>query len=366
MFGIALYIHIPFCSSKCDYCDFYSFKTNDEQLKKQFEEALFSEIEVKKELLKNKKVTSIYVGGGTPSVMPPDFFKHLKKKLGELCEFDKNLEFTVEVNPSSVSEQLVSTLKDVGVNRISVGFQCANDRILKYVHRSQTFAQFENALNIINKYFDNVSIDIMTALPYEKMSDVKLSLKKALKFRPKHISVYSLTVFENTPLFNKKHVLSFIPNEKQQVKMLSLCDKFLAKKGFDRYEVSNYAKRCREDEKKFASNHNLVYWQGGDYLGFGPSAASFVSGVRLTNEKNLKNYLDKNFNADREVLTGEQIRLEKIMLGLRTKWGCEKRLCKNENLPFLIKNKYVKVKDDRIVATKKGLNVLNIIIDKLT
>jgi len=366
MKDIALYIHIPFCSSKCDYCDFYSFKPSSEKQKEDFQNALFYEIDLKAELIKERNISSIYIGGGTPSSLSPEFFVALKNKLDGICKINKSVEFTVEVNPSSFSENLAKTLKNIGVNRLSVGFQCSNDRILKYVHRKQTFEQFQQAMHIAKKYFDNISVDIMTGLPYEKVSDVKNSIKKSLKFRPTHISVYSLMVIENTPLFNMKQTLSFIPNEKQQVKMLCIAGKMLSRAGFERYEVSNYARKVKGMADVFVSKHNLTYWNGGDYLGFGPSASSKIGNVRLTNEKNFNNYMNKNFNADREVLSNEQINLEKVMLGLRCKWGCEKKLCKTENLPFLIQNGYVKEKNDRIIATKKGINVLNIIIDKLT
>lgn len=372
MLNIALYIHIPFCKSKCDYCDFYSFKPREAD-KEKFEEALFREIDLKANLLKDKTVSSIYIGGGTPSVMSPEFFIKLKSKLDEICSYENSLEFTIEVNPSSFTEILAKTFKQVGVNRLSIGFQSANDRLLKYVHREDNFNQFENAMNIAKNYFSNISVDLMTAMPYQKSKDVKNSIKQILKFKPTHVSVYSLTVFENTPLFNLKNTLSFIPNEKTQVKMLNMADKMLERAGFDRYEVSNYAKKSKEDENghiskynRFISKHNSVYWLGGDYLGFGPSAASFINGVRLTNEKNFANYIEKNFNAEREVLTPEQIRLESIMLGLRTKWGCDKSICKQENVDYLLRNAYIKQIGDRIIATKKGLNVLNILIDKLT
>lgn len=362
---IALYIHIPFCSSKCDYCDFYSFKPTSDDQKSQFEQALLEEITRKSQLLKDREISSIYIGGGTPSAMSGSFFMALKNKLDEVCKTQNEMEFTVEVNPSSFNNELAKTLKRIGVNRLSVGFQCANDRILKYIHRNQTLNQFENAMKTAKQYFDNISVDIMTGLPHESVKDVKFSIKKALKYKPKHISVYSLMVIENTPLFNMKQTLSFIPNEKQQVKMLDRANKMLERAGFERYEVSNYAKKAK-DGKTFYSRHNLTYWNGGDYLGFGPSASSKIGNVRLTNEKNFNNYVQKNFIAEKETLSEEQIRLEKIMLGLRCMWGCDKNLCKQENLPFLIKNKYVIEKDGNIVATKKGINVLNIIIDKLT
>ena len=366
MSSIALYIHIPFCSSKCDYCDFYSFKPAQSSQKELFAEALFEEIKLKSDLIQDRVVSSIYIGGGTPSVMPASFFADLKNKLNEVCRYDKNLEFTVEVNPSSFTSELARTLKDIGVNRLSIGFQCGNDRVLKYIHRNQTLIQFENAMKIAKPYFDNISVDIMTALPHETVKDVKLSIKKALKFKLAHVSVYSLMVIENTPLFNMKHLHAFIPDEKTQVKMLYCANKMLKRARFVRYEVSNYAKKDRKNENKFTSKHNLTYWNGGDYLGFGPSASSKIGNVRLTNEKNFNNYINKNFNADREVLSRDQIRLEKIMLGLRTKWGAPKSLCRQEDLPFLIKKRYIKEKGGQIIATKKGLNVLNIVIDKLT
>lgn len=365
MTSIALYIHIPFCNSKCDYCDFFSVVAEG-STKQKFEDALFHEIDLKKSLLDGKTISSVYIGGGTPSVLPATFFIKLKAKLDEVCEIKKDTEFTVEVNPSSFSEELAKTLREIGVNRLSFGFQSANDRLLKYVHRNQTFLSFDAAIKIAKKYFDNISVDLMTALPHQKLSDVKSSIKKVLKYKPTHVSVYSLMILPETPLYNLKQTSSFVPNENVQVKMLLCASKMLRRAGFEKYEVSNFAKRCKADEKRYMSKHNLTYWNGGDYLGFGPSAASKIGNVRTSNERNLKNYLEKNLNADREVLTDEQVRLERIMLGLRTKWGCNKALCKSENIPFLVKKGYIKEIGENLVVTEKGLNVLNIITDKLT
>lgn len=363
MKDIALYIHIPFCNSKCYYCDFYSCVSK--QNKENYITALENEFEKWKSFLKNRSVKTIYIGGGTPSVMPPTFFYELARILKQFCNLNDLLEFTVEVNPNSFNEELAICLKEIGVNRISMGFQSGNDKLLSLIGRNQNFSQFTSSYNIAKKYFNNISVDLMVGLPGQKLVDVKNSVKKLLKFKPQHISCYYLMLEKETILAKNEDLIKLIPKENEQVKMFSYISKSLKKHKFEQYEISNFAKLTKNADE-FISKHNSSYWLNCEYIGLGPGASSFIDSKRLSNEKNLEKYLLGKYEVITDAITPEKARMERVMLGLRTKWGCAKGDCNRENAEMLIKNGFIKEKNRRIYLTKKGFNLLNLIIEKLT
>lgn len=362
MLNISLYIHIPYCKSKCNYCNFYSVAGSKIKWQ-QYLSSLEKEIAGYKNLLKERCVQTIYIGGGTPSFLPDEFYKKLIVMLKNYCKFSKELEFTIEVNPNSLTETKCKTYKKLGINRISIGAQSCNDKLLGLINRSHNSNDFFKAVNIIKKHFNNFSVDLMIGLPSQTLKDVKESIKQVVKFKPTHISCYGLILEEDTPLFKNENLLKEIPNEDTQVKMYDFAVKTLKKAGFERYEVSNFALKNRQDS--YISKHNYAYWLGGDYLGLGTAAHSFVNGKRWENTADIKKYFGGDYKSREIALTKEQKTEEQIMLGLRTKWGIDKNLCNQAQLPFLLKNGFVKVKNNKIIATNKGFKVLNQIILKL-
>lgn len=360
--SLSLYIHIPFCNSKCFYCNFFSVKGEEEQ-KAKYKQALLDEIDKNKDLFSKYVINTIYIGGGTPSVMPNSFYDELFAKLKEVANIKPGAEITIEVNPCSVNESKIICYKQNGINRISIGLQASQKRLLKKVNRTASKKQFEQAMKIIKKHFSNVSIDLMLGLPYQRAYHVKNSVKFALKFKPTHLSVYGLIVEKGTPLSKKDNLLKHIPRDEMQVKMYDLVAKMLKKCDFERYEVSNFA--LKHDDMSYLSKHNKAYWDRDNYLGIGASAHSCINETRFNNPSNLEDYFAGKQQINKQKLTDEEIREEQIMLGIRTKWGVDKKICAQEDIDVMVRDEFIKEENGRIVATDKGYRVLNQIILKL-
>ncbi|MDR0646802.1 MAG: radical SAM family heme chaperone HemW [Elusimicrobiota bacterium] len=305
---LGLYIHIPFCVSKCNYCDFVSF-SNRENLKTPYINALLKEAQI----YKNKKPQTLYIGGGTPSLLSARQIEILLGGLAKTFGRIKNFkESTFECNPESLTEDKLKILKDYGISRLSIGAQVLNDKHLKAIGRAHTGRQFFKAYNLAAKYFNNINIDLIAGLPMQSLSDFKKSLKEAAKLEPKHFSIYGLQVEEGTKLFDS----GFKADDNLERKMLEFTLEFLSANNYIHYEISNFAK------KDFESLHNINYWQSGAYIGLGLAAASYLKGVRFQNINNVKKYIaniNKGFSAIEfsEKLTGKAKEGEKIILALR-------------------------------------------------
>ena len=287
MKNLGLYIHIPFCASKCSYCDFVSFCYGEDK-QKEYLDALLLEIEFYKDNFKGKVFDSLYIGGGTPSAVFNGFIEKLSKKVFDSFNFTSDTEFTIEVNPNSFNEEKLTEYLRARVNRISIGVQCLNDKITNFIGRVQTRSAVENAFNILNKHnFVNISADIMLAMPNESDQDIIDTINFFKQNNVKHVSAYSLQVEENTPLFDRVQAGESVPNDDESRRQYDLAVELLKKAGYNRYEVSNFALPSYE------SRHNQKYWNNTEYLGLGVSAHSFYNNMRIFNASNLNDYIKK-------------------------------------------------------------------------
>ena len=322
-----IYIHVPFCRSKCTYCGFYSIV--DFSLKDSFIEALTKEFELRSQIVKDRVFKTIYIGGGTPSTLdPPDFLK-IFDSLRKNYKIADNAEITVEVNPESVSEDLIKILISEGVNRISMGVQSAVERELRLLGRIHDLKTAERAVKLIqDQGIENINVDLIFGIPGQSVSDFEKSLEWAIKQDVKHISTYSLTLERGTELHRLVKVGKLkMPDETGVIELYRVRDKVLKNHGFVRYEISNFSRPGYE------CKHNLIYWYHGEYIGFGPSAASFLyesPPVRFQNRRSLKLYVEHLLNGnlppgDSEALDRKSLLLERIFLYIRTIRGlpCE-------------------------------------------
>lgn len=325
---LELYIHIPFCAKKCNYCDFLSFATT-EDVHVDYINALCSEIEYKGQFYEDYEVTSIYFGGGTPSFIKTSLVVKLYDKLESTFTISPEAEVTIECNPGTVNRDKLSVYKTLGINRLSFGVQSTNDDELKLLGRIHDFRSFLESLDAAGRVgFNNISADIMYGLPGQNLATLKKTLSDVAMFNLKHISVYSLIIEENTPFYEQYHddyitqiqgnLTSFLPNEDELIEMTDYVGAYLNNRGYKQYEISNYAKKGCE------CRHNIGYWQRKEYLGIGLGAASLISDTRYKNVSDMGKYI-KNWMLDNPIceydemdkLTRDDCMAEFMMLGLR-------------------------------------------------
>ncbi len=312
-----IYIHIPFCKSKCTYCDFASFPKELGKAEAYFA-CLYKEIKGKAHLLKGKKINTIYFGGGTPSFVEPKYIYGALKLIYMVFDVDKNAEITLEVNPGTIDEQKLKVYKNAGINRYSVGLQSSNDETLRVVNRIHNFEDFKKAMVLLKDY--NTSVDVMLGLPNEDYSDVENTINEVLKFKNvKHISCYALKAEDGTPMYTK-YLNGELLSDDEVADIYEKAVELLKTHGFNRYEVSNFSK---ED---YYSRHNLNYWKRGEYLGFGVGASSFLNNRRFTNTEKIDEYVKailSGFTAEvfQEDVEEKDAKGEYAMLNLRTSMG---------------------------------------------
>ncbi len=321
------YIHIPFCTKKCNYCSFVSF--DKLTLKNVYLDVLVSEINAnyKKEMLK-----TIYIGGGTPSTLSISDFEQIFNCLN----FDKNTEITVEINPNGIEKNYLARLKKLGVNRLSIGVQVFDDVILKEIGRTHTQKQAIKTIKLVQSVgFENISIDLIYGLPNQSIQDYEQTLNTALSLEIQHISLYGLKIEKGCNFYNNRP--DFLPDDDNQADMYVLSQKILAANGYNQYEISNFAK------KNFESKHNLNYWNNSHYYGFGVAAHGYVDNFRYSNEANIDKYLInfKDTKTKIELSQSEQLE-EEIFLGFRKTEGIDtEKMNKKFNIDF--EKKYKKV-----------------------
>lgn len=369
-----LYIHIPFCRKKCIYCDFTIIDTNNKKNLPIFDE--YIEL-LKKELniwLNNLKIKTIYIGGGTPSLIGERLLGRLINHIYKITDTSDLVEFTIEANPEDITVEFSKSITPLGINRISLGIQSMNDDDLKTLSRHNTKSINERAIKILqDSGLFNINCDVIFDIPNSLVKNLTYSLETLLKFEIPHISAYGLTVEPYTPLdlFIKKGKVKLKDNFKEEFIMIH---KFLESYGFEHYEISNYAK------KGFESKHNLSYWNRDEYIGIGISACGFVGGKRYQNEISLKKYRDKLVNNEKPIMFEEEIDNQKtfeeiIMLGFRKKEGfkveeIKNLLNENEFINFLEKTKkfegkYLIFKEGRVIPTLEGWIFSDYIIKEL-
>ena len=362
----SLYVHIPFCESKCYYCDFCSFKA-DNHIKNQYISKLLREIDI---LPENITLKSIFIGGGTPSILDIELIIQIFTKIKTKFKFSENCEITIECNPNSLTEEKMQVYNELGINRISVGVQTLNDNLLKTIGRVHTKQDFINIAKLIPKYFSNYNFDIMVGLPSQTKEDIENTIKECLSFNPPHISLYSLILESNTRLEEKvKNAEIKLPDEDEVTKLYDYARKLLNNAGLKRYEISNFSKH------NFESKHNYHYWQSGEYYGVGLSAHSFINGVRYYNTSSMKDYINGEFKPvyKEELSIKEQI-TEHIMLELRTIYGLNHKNLKNKfNYDILLEKKdelkeisaFVQVDESFIKIKEESFYISDSIILKL-
>ena len=281
---LGIYIHVPFCRSKCQYCDFYSIPNKDDKQVDAYLRAVCDHIRETGPLAPGYKVDTIYFGGGTPSYLGPDALATILMVIRRSFDVDANAEITFEANPDSVSDNLLKRMRAEGFNRISLGVQNDNDELLKKLGRPHDYAQVVNAVQRIRKAgYKNLSLDLMYGLPGQSLNAWKDTLERVMTLAPDHISCYALKIEEGTPLYDYRDYLD-IPDEDTQADMYLAAVEILRGKSFRQYEISNFAR------KGLYSRHNMKYWTGGEYLGFGPCASSDFAGRRFTIVRDLETY----------------------------------------------------------------------------
>lgn len=283
MRNLSLYVHIPFCVQKCRYCDFLSYPAS-EQEKKEYTELLMREMTSQAPFYKEHQVISVFFGGGTPSILNGASIEKILCKLKECFSFAEKTEITIEVNPGTVTEEKFRAYYRAGVNRLSIGLQSADDRELQALGRIHDYRSFCRTYELARKTgFQNINIDLMSAIPGQTEDSYRETLRKVLALQPEHISAYSLILEEGTWFYEHQEELKF-PDEEEDRHFYEMTGSLLAQHGYHRYEISNYAK------EGFECLHNKVYWQRGDYLGFGLGAASMVEEVRWSNQRTMEEY----------------------------------------------------------------------------
>ena len=318
---LEIYIHIPFCVRKCRYCDFLSFPA-DEEVKGNYVDALINEIGAFN-LAEEYQVDTVFFGGGTPSVLDGVAVLRIMDQIKNHFKTNASVEVSIEANPGTVSAEKFVMYREAGINRLSFGLQSVHDKELEALGRIHTFEMFLESYEMArNQGFANINVDLMSALPGQSCVLWEESLAKVLKLRPEHISAYSLIVEEGTPFYNmwEKNQLD-LPCEEVERAMYHRTKEILGQAGYDRYEISNYAR------KGYECRHNIGYWTGVEYIGFGLGASSLISHQRIKNTMDMENYLAEHLYNKKEVRTEKEVQTpenqieEYMFLGLRLSKG---------------------------------------------
>jgi oxygen-independent coproporphyrinogen-3 oxidase len=361
-----LYIHVPFCLSKCGYCSFYSIQSI--QLIPEYIAALKKEIEYYRKTFSS--FDTIYIGGGTPSLLVPKQLVDIFTAINKYYKIDENAEITMEANPGDISLEYLKTLLAIGINRLNIGVQSFDDKLLSFLGRRHSAKEAVASIDKARQAgFNNLGIDLIYGVHGLSIKSWNNSLQKAVSSRPEHLSCYQLSLSEKTPL-NKKYSSEgwHLPDENTELKLFLTTAEELENAGYIHYEVSNFA---RND--KFKSRHNQKYWRHVPYLGLGPAANSFLDNKRWWNKAAVKTYLKdiacgKMPLEDSETLSSEQLQLESLFLGLRTKDGIDLKHYKTRYgvdlitdkkpiIDALIKNKFLELKDGFLRPTRKGMAI---------
>ena len=367
---LGLYIHIPFCVTKCKYCDFNSFKIDlNEKIK--YLNYLGEEMKLYKEEIKNREIDSVFVGGGTPSILNENEINILFEKIKENFNIKSNAEITMECNPGTLTLNKLKAMKKSGVNRLSIGLQAVQNHHLKYIGRIHTFEEFEKNYHDAKQMgFDNINIDLMYALPNQSREDWMESLEKVVKLNPTHISAYSLILEENTELFKMYERDEFnLLDENTDIEMYEYTINYLKSHGYNQYEISNYAK------DNFECKHNVLYWKCEEYVGIGASASGYFNGIRYNNICELDNYEKMILEGEKPIEWEEKLSIkdeieESIFLGLRMNEGIQisdfkekynfdfEKEYKNE-IEKLSKMELIEIDNNRMKLTQKGREISN-------
>lgn len=373
---LGIYIHIPFCKQKCYYCDFVSYANKEEKIQ-EYIECLQKEIEMESEKYKNEEyeITTIYIGGGTPSFIDASYIERIINTIKQNYKLYENPEITIEVNPGTINEEKIRKYKDIEINRISIGLQTTKDNLLKQIGRIHTYEEFLNCYKIVKKIgIDNINVDLMLGLPNQTLEDLKEGLIEVINLKPNHISLYSLILEENTILEKMvRQNMAKLPEEDLEREMYWTTKNILEENGYIHYEISNFSK------KGYESKHNLNCWNQKEYLGFGVAAHSYIKNKRYCNTNNIEEYIKNVQNG--KILNNRTIceiqnkieeQKEYMLLGLRKIQGVDIQEFKNKfidnpiyifhkELEKLVKEELVEIDLNQIKLTSKGLDFANLV-----
>lgn len=379
-----LYIHVPFCIKKCAYCDFLSAPAGEEE-RQRYVETMIKEIQGYRKKYQEYCVTTIFVGGGTPSVLSGEQIKEVFNALRASFVIDTQAEITIEVNPGTVTEEKVEAWMQAGVNRISIGLQSVNDEELQMLGRMHTYKDFLNTYHLLrDKGFNNLNIDLISAIPGQTLESWKTTLSTVAELEPEHISAYSLIVEEGTPFYtiygaggadgNLESMVQPLPDEETERFIYEETEMILQKYGYDRYEISNYAK------PGYACRHNEGYWRRVNYLGVGLGASSLIENQRFRNFSTYDAYMDaiqnqKLFHEEVESLSVTDEMEEFMFLGLRMmsgisreefqkKFGKKIETVYEKQIQQLKKDGLIEFVENRIRLTKRGIDISNYVFEQ--
>ncbi len=376
---LELYIHIPFCVRKCDYCDFLS-RPASAMVQHGYVEQLLLEIERESGVYEGYGVVSVYLGGGTPSILADGDIRAILERIRACFYVEPDAEITIEANPGTADLDKLRAFHDCGINRISLGLQSANNEELKVLGRIHTFEDFLKTYQRVRLAgFTNVNVDLMSALPGQTLASWKSTLRRVLMLKPEHISAYSLMIEEGTPFYETYHGHpELLPSEDEEREMDYAARAILKEHGFERYEISNYAL------PGFECRHNVGYWTGVEYLGMGLGASSYLQGFRFRNETDLETYRKIDMKADdadwrlhREITElSEKDKIEEFMiLGLRMtrgvsgsefleRFGQNMWNVYNHVLPKLQENGLIEVESPYVRLTDFGMDISNYVLSE--
>ena len=367
---IGLYVHIPFCVRKCNYCDFCSFPIESISFRDKYISALCREIEGYRG--RNISLNSIFFGGGTPSLLTADEMSRIVSVIQKSFLILEDTEFTLEANPGTIDEEKLSEFVSLGINRLSLGLQSIHENEMKILGRIHSFDDFEKVYHSARSLgISNINVDLMYGIPEQTMESFEAIVKKIIELSPEHISLYGLILEEGTPFYNKKNSLS-LPGEDSECDMYYLAARLLRENRYSHYEISNYAKEGRE------SRHNMKYWRCDEYIGVGLSAYSYFDGRRYGNTDMVTEYLSESYRgfAYEENVDNSSLAYEFVMLGLRTaggislkeykeKFGCDFLENRENLIKKLVDDGYAILKEGRLFLSEKGFYVSNYILTEL-
>lgn len=379
---LELYLHIPFCVRKCNYCDFLSMPA-EEGVRRHYVNCLLEEIRQRGESCREYHVSTVFFGGGTPSLLAGVQIAELMEAIRSSFWVDSDAEITIECNPGTLDRQKLLFYQNAGINRLSIGLQSASNRELQLLGRIHNCEQFLENYDLARKMgFENINVDLISALPRQKTEDWEYTLKKVLELRPEHISAYSLMVEEGTSFYEAYgqdaecreqggHPRE-LPEEETEQEMYLLTGQMLAEKGYRRYEISNYARPGRE------CRHNTGYWRGISYLGLGLGSSSLMDETRFSNTRNMEEYLRQcpDFKRENVTVLGKTQQMEEFMfLGLRMTEGISREEFQKKfqvepegiygtALQKLSRENMLKQKEGRIYLTEQGILVSNYVLSQ--
>ena len=375
---LGIYIHIPFCRTKCAYCDFYSFIPKSEGIYERYTDALIKHMESYREATRDRLPDSVYIGGGTPTALPTEYLLKIIKAVKRNFRLSKNTEFTVEVNPNTADLKTFRRLRRAGVNRISIGLQSANASELKALTRSHSRADFEECFRAARAAkIQNISVDLMFGIPDQTQHTLLTSIDYVTRLHPDHISLYDLKIEEGTPFARIAGRLN-LPDEDTEFEMYQNAIRLLERRGYAQYEISNFARPGKQ------SRHNLKYWNCEEYLGFGPGAYSYFNSNRFSFVRNVEAYIKGIEDAASRVTITEGLEQisgraqlgEYIMLRLRLnegvsvsevarRYGVDFATLYGKRAEKYLQYGYMERRGDRIYLTTAGMFISNYILSDI-